>query len=118
MNLYSITYQIPSRLLPLVFQCEANNAAEALGKLYAADVSALADVIELKKVLPGENFADMASIQDRNYRRARDHWLAAGYSHNTASALAMVLHGSTSEVREWAKNIMETTTNLKLADMI
>lgn len=52
------------------------------------------------------------------YQAALSHWLAVGYSYDTARALAAVLHGQDEDVRKWAEHIMLTRTNLKHEDMI
>jgi hypothetical protein len=54
----------------------------------------------------------------RNYRQALDHWLRVGYSYETARALAATLHGADEDVRQWARWMMTSRTNLRLEDML
>lgn len=58
------------------------------------------------------------NLRLRLYTTALNHWINVGYSYSIARALAAVLHGQDDDVKRWAKNIMETQTNLRLEDMI
>ena len=49
---------------------------------------------------------------------AYSHWLAVGFSHETARALASVKWGIDEDVKQWARWIMRERTNLREEDMI
>ena len=59
-----------------------------------------------------------ANTRLTKWQTALNHWIAVGYSYETARALASVLHGVNADVRVSAKEIMCRDTNLRLTDMI
>jgi hypothetical protein len=63
--------------------------------------------------LPGTEYNRLTK-----WRASLHHWLAVGYTYETARALASVLHGRDNDVKEWAKGVMESKTNLRLEDML
>lgn len=107
-------------MLPAIDEAEAftQEVQKAVGALL--DYGLTYDEILARLALPKPTSTLAADNVKRilAYQLALQHWLAVGYSYNTARALAAVKHGQDEDVRKWGEHIMLTRTNLKHEDMI
>jgi hypothetical protein len=52
------------------------------------------------------------------HQKAQEHWLAVGFSYQTALALASAKHGLNDVTREWGLRKMREKTNLREEDLV